>query len=194
MQPKTSSRISQLLTQKRSGPQSHSRQPRRKRTFPSRPFRTFDEGPARREPSNCGSPPGCGIWGTTFTRPSRKIFRVAAILNYGRGPNGKAARSSHKIWISRDRRRFTPVTDHGVVLVRLQAPSRMRFNQRWKCFRLKRSASGRGLLSSSPIKNPGATEAKPILKLRPGNAYCPALTGETIRGLAVRFLASPLSC
>ena len=89
MQPKTSSRISQLLTQKRSGPQSHSRQPRRKRTFPSRPFRTFDEGPARREPSTADRHPAAGFGARRSHDRAGKSFGLQRFRTLDAGRTGR---------------------------------------------------------------------------------------------------------
>jgi predicted nuclease of predicted toxin-antitoxin system len=91
-----------------------------------------------------------------------------------------------------DSRRFRPGTYHGLVLVTVARSESRAVNP----------AIGRGfsdgggrrvagmLCRRDRSKNPRATEAKPILEWK---RYCPARTGETINGLAVRFLASPLS-
>ena len=65
-----------------------------------------------------------------FIRLNKKIYPVATILNSGRKPSEKAALSSRKTWIFSDSRRFKPGTHHGIVLVRLHAPSRSRLAER----------------------------------------------------------------
>ncbi len=149
-----------------SGPQPHSRQPQRKRTFPSRPFRTFDEGQARREPTAADRNPAAGFGIRRSHDRARKSFGGSDPELWTRAEREGRTVITKDLDFS-DGRRFTPGTHHGVVLVRLHAPSRLPLIQRWKkCFRLKRSASGRGVLSSSPIKKSACDGSQTILKLR----------------------------